>query len=182
MNQEKARSLGLHAPCRPARRRPGSAAVGAGRAHVSAADRRSRSLHGSVATTTSSATVCWSRCAAASSTASASRWRRTITTTGSRSCLRRSATSSRCLSSCRAIIPLTDEDRAAILRDAKKRRAFVPIAVSENLSWHQLASIEVNAPDLPGVSIEVGQRRRYTQGAQLLAHHRLCRRAGREAT
>jgi len=61
-------------------------------------------------------------------------------------------------------IPLTDEDRGAILADAKKRRSFVPIAVSENLSWHQLASIEVNAPDLPGVSIEVGQRRRYTQG------------------
>jgi penicillin-binding protein 2 len=61
-------------------------------------------------------------------------------------------------------LPLTDEDRASILLDAKKRRAFVPIAVSENLSWHQLASIEVNAPDLPGVSIEVGQRRRYTQG------------------
>jgi penicillin-binding protein 2 len=61
-------------------------------------------------------------------------------------------------------LPLTDEDRAAILLDAKKRRSFVPIVVSENLSWHQLASIEVNAPDLPGVSIEVGQRRRYTQG------------------
>ena len=61
-------------------------------------------------------------------------------------------------------LPLTDEDRASILLDAKKRRSFVPIAVSENLSWHQLASIEVNAPDLPGVSIEVGQRRRYTQG------------------
>ncbi len=61
-------------------------------------------------------------------------------------------------------IPLTDEDRESILLDAKKRRSFVPIAVSENLSWHQLASIEVNAPDLPGVSIEVGQRRRYTQG------------------
>jgi len=61
-------------------------------------------------------------------------------------------------------VPLTDEDRAAILTDAKKRRAFMPIAVSENLSWHQVASIEVNAPDLPGVSIEVGQRRRYTQG------------------
>ncbi len=61
-------------------------------------------------------------------------------------------------------IPLTDDDRAAILRDAKKKRAFVPIAVSENLSWHQVASVEVNAPDLPGVSIAVGQRRRYTQG------------------
>jgi penicillin-binding protein 2 len=68
------------------------------------------------------------------------------------------------LESLSRFIPLTDEDRAAILRDAKKKRAFVPIAVSENLSWHQVASIEVNAPDLPGVSIEVGQRRRYTQG------------------
>jgi len=68
------------------------------------------------------------------------------------------------LESLSRFIPLTDEDRAAILRDAKKKRAFVPIAVSDNLSWHQVASIEVNAPDLPGVSIEVGQRRRYTQG------------------
>src|SRR5262249_34094178 len=62
------------------------------------------------------------------------------------------------------LIPMTDEEREAIRIDAKKRRAFITIAVSENLSWHQLASIEVNTPDLPGVSIEVGQRRRYTQG------------------
>lgn len=61
-------------------------------------------------------------------------------------------------------VPLTEDERKKILAEAKKKRAFVPIAVTDNLSWHQVSSIEVNAPDLPGVSIEVRQRRRYTQG------------------
>jgi penicillin-binding protein 2 len=66
-------------------------------------------------------------------------------------------------------VPLTEDERQRIVRDAKKNRAFMPIAVSDNLSWHQVSSIEVNAPDLPGVSIEVRQRRRYTQ-ARTTAH------------
>ena len=61
-------------------------------------------------------------------------------------------------------VPLTDDDRARIILEAKRKQAFIPTIVSENLSWHQVAAVEVNAPDLPGVSIEVGQRRRYTQG------------------
>jgi penicillin-binding protein 2 len=61
-------------------------------------------------------------------------------------------------------VPLTQGAREKILQEAKKKRAFVPITVADNLSWHQVASIEVNAPYLPGVSIEVRQRRRYTQG------------------
>jgi len=61
-------------------------------------------------------------------------------------------------------VPLTEDERRKIVQSAKKKRAFMPTAVSENLSWHQVSSIEVNAPDLPGVSIEVRQRRRYTQG------------------
>ena len=43
------------------------------------------------------------------------------------------------------------------------------MTVRENLSWNQVAAIEVNVPDLPGVSIDVGQRRRYVQGT-LSAH------------
>jgi penicillin-binding protein 2 len=61
-------------------------------------------------------------------------------------------------------VPLTEDERQRIIRDAKRNRAFMPISVSDNLSWHQVSSIEVNTPDLPGVSIEVRQRRRYTQG------------------
>ncbi len=66
-------------------------------------------------------------------------------------------------------VPLTEEERKKIIRDAKGKPDFVPIAVSENLSWHQVSGIEVNTPDLPGVSIEVRQRRRYTQ-ARTAAH------------
>jgi penicillin-binding protein 2 len=66
-------------------------------------------------------------------------------------------------------VPLTAEERLKIVQDAKKKRAFVPIAVTDNLSWHQVSAVEVNAPDLPGVSIEVRQRRRYTQ-ARTAAH------------
>jgi penicillin-binding protein 2 len=66
-------------------------------------------------------------------------------------------------------VPLTAEERQKIVQDAKKKRAFMPIAVTDNLSWHQVSAVEVNAPDLPGVSIEVRQRRRYTQ-ARTAAH------------
>jgi penicillin-binding protein 2 len=66
-------------------------------------------------------------------------------------------------------IPLTDNDRMRIIAEADRKASFMPTIVSENLSWHQVAAVEVNAPDLPGVTIEVGQRRRYTQG-QTTAH------------
>lgn len=62
------------------------------------------------------------------------------------------------------IIPLSDADRRRILREMKRRRAFVPLTVRENLTWHEVSRIEVNAPDLPGISIEVGQTRYYPQG------------------
>jgi len=61
-------------------------------------------------------------------------------------------------------VPLTEAERQKVIEEAKKRRAFVPIMVTDNLSWHQVASIAVNAPELPGVSVVDGQRRRYTHG------------------
>lgn len=55
-----------------------------------------------------------------------------------------------------------DHDR--VLRDIKRRRAFVPVTVRENLSWNEVSRLEVNAPNLPGVSIDVGLSRYYPQG------------------
>ncbi len=69
------------------------------------------------------------------------------------------------LSELTRFLPLSDKERARILQESRSKRSFVPVTVSENLGWHQVAGIEVHAPDLPGVGIEVGQRRRYTQGA-----------------
>ncbi len=64
------------------------------------------------------------------------------------------------------IIPIGAEERARAL-DTKRNRAFVPVTVAENLTWDQVSRIEVNAPDLPGIAIEVGQTRLYPYGSML---------------
>jgi penicillin-binding protein 2 len=43
----------------------------------------------------------------------------------------------------------------------RRKRGFVPVTVHENLNWDDVSKIEINAPDLPGVSIDVGQSRFY---------------------
>ncbi len=68
-----------------------------------------------------------------------------------------------------AIVPLTDADRERVLRDVSRRRRFVPVTVRENLTWDQVSQIEVNAPNLPGLSIDVGEIREYPNG-QSTAH------------
>ncbi|MBM3485222.1 MAG: penicillin-binding protein 2 [Alphaproteobacteria bacterium] len=59
---------------------------------------------------------------------------------------------------------VTDADRQRIYRELKRIRRFVPVTVRENLNWSDVSRIEVNAPDLPGVRIEVGQTREYPFG------------------
>ncbi|WP_158043938.1 penicillin-binding protein 2 [Skermanella pratensis] len=67
----------------------------------------------------------------------------------------------RMLSLISEIVPLTEADWRRITREIQRKRAFVPVTVKENLTWDQVTMIEVNAPDLPGVSIEVGELRSY---------------------
>jgi len=72
-----------------------------------------------------------------------------------------------------ALIPLNDRDRARINREAARHSSFVPVTVKEGLSWEDVARIEINAPDLPGVLIDVGQSRNYPLvglGAHLLGY------------
>jgi penicillin-binding protein 2 len=70
----------------------------------------------------------------------------------------------RTLAKLSTIVELTDYEIARILRDMKRKRSFIPITVRENLTWDNVAKIEINAPDLPGVTIEVGQSRYYPYG------------------
>lgn len=77
------------------------------------------------------------------------------------------------LDSLSSIIPISERDRARIVREAKHRRSFVPVTVRENLSWEDVSRIEINSPDLPGVMIDVGQSRSYPLvglGAHLLGY------------
>lgn len=67
------------------------------------------------------------------------------------------------------IVPLTEQEKARIEREMRRRRRFVPVAVREFLSWEEMARIEVNAPDLPGILIDVGTTRHYPE-AEHLAH------------
>jgi penicillin-binding protein 2 len=62
------------------------------------------------------------------------------------------------------LIPLSVDDRKRILNEVRRKRKFVPVLVREFLDWEDVARIEVNAPDLPGVIIDVGDRRFYPQG------------------
>lgn len=65
------------------------------------------------------------------------------------------------------LIDLPDHDLKRVLREVKRRRAFVPITVRENLSWEEVSRIGVNAPELPGVNIDVGQTRHYPYGPNM---------------
>ena len=67
------------------------------------------------------------------------------------------------------IVKISEYDRRSVLKEARRRRAFMPITVRENLQWEEVSRIEVNAPDLPGISIDVGQSRYYPNG-EIAAH------------
>ncbi|MBU6234864.1 MAG: penicillin-binding protein 2, partial [Alphaproteobacteria bacterium] len=62
------------------------------------------------------------------------------------------------------ILALRPSEKSAVLTRAKQQPGFIPIEIINNLSWEQVAAIEVNMPDLPGISIDVGQRRFYPEG------------------
>ena len=65
------------------------------------------------------------------------------------------------------IVPLADYERARIDREVHRHRRFIPVMVREFLSWDDMAAIEVNAPDLPGIMVDVGTTRIYPFGEQL---------------
>lgn len=60
-----------------------------------------------------------------------------------------------------ALVPLDDRERVRIERDVKRHRRFIPVMVREFLTWEEMAKIEVNAPDLPGIVVDDGATRMY---------------------
>ena len=65
------------------------------------------------------------------------------------------------------IVPLADHERARVQREVQRHRRFIPVMVREFLTWDDMAAIEVNAPDLPGILVDVGTTRMYPFGEQL---------------
>ncbi|HKM61974.1 MAG TPA: penicillin-binding protein 2 [Acidisphaera sp.] len=67
------------------------------------------------------------------------------------------------------LVGLEDHERARVEREVKRHRRFIPVMIRDFLSWDEMAKIEVNAPDLPGVVIDVGTTRIYPF-SEKLAH------------
>jgi penicillin-binding protein 2 len=67
------------------------------------------------------------------------------------------------------IVPLSAPDRRQLVEQIRQTRGFIPVEVRENLAWDEVARIEFNAPDLPGISIRLGQMRAYYD-AELTSH------------
>jgi penicillin-binding protein 2 len=73
------------------------------------------------------------------------------------------------LDSLATLIDIGDADRKRVLRDVKRNHTFVPAVVRSNLTWDEMARIEVAIPELPGVSVEQGLLRYYPYG-ETVAH------------
>src|SRR5207248_1166356 len=62
------------------------------------------------------------------------------------------------------LIDISEADHRRIQRDVQRKHAFVPLIVRANLTWEEMARIEVAMPELPGVAIEQGLIRDYPYG------------------
>lgn len=67
------------------------------------------------------------------------------------------------------ILTLGEPEKARLLRELRRSRNAQPTMVRENLGWEEVARLEFNAPDLPGVFIDIGQTRDYPEG-ELMSH------------
>jgi penicillin-binding protein 2 len=62
------------------------------------------------------------------------------------------------------LIEISEGDRRRVVRDIRRKHPFVPVVVRGNLSWDEMARIEVAIPELPGIAIEQGLVRSYPLG------------------
>jgi penicillin-binding protein 2 len=61
-------------------------------------------------------------------------------------------------------IEVSETERRRVLREIQRRHFFVPVVIRANLSWEEMARVEVAIPELPGISIDQGVTRHYPFG------------------
>ncbi|MGZ8363601.1 MAG: penicillin-binding protein 2 [Caulobacteraceae bacterium] len=62
------------------------------------------------------------------------------------------------------LTPIPETKQKAVLRDLKASALSVPVLAADDLTWEQFSAINVRAPELPGVTAEMGEVRLYTFG------------------
>jgi penicillin-binding protein 2 len=65
------------------------------------------------------------------------------------------------------LVALTDDERTTIAAQFTGRPRYIPVLLKDFLQWPDMAAIEVNMPDLPGVIVESGASRVYPFGPDL---------------
>jgi len=61
-------------------------------------------------------------------------------------------------------VPLDDDRQTRLLREFSRTPRRVPVAVMEDMTWDQFSAINVRAPELPGVTADMGEVRVYPHG------------------
>jgi penicillin-binding protein 2 len=61
-------------------------------------------------------------------------------------------------------VPLDDSRQARLLREISNAPRRSPIQVMEDMSWEQFSAINIRAPELPGVTADMGEVRVYPYG------------------
>jgi penicillin-binding protein 2 len=67
------------------------------------------------------------------------------------------------------IIFLDAQEIQRIKRKLKRKRRFLPLILRENLDWNDVAKIEVNSAELPGIVIDIGESRFYPAGIETVS-------------
>jgi penicillin-binding protein 2 len=61
-------------------------------------------------------------------------------------------------------VPLDDARQRRLLREVNSAPKRAPVSVVEDMSWEQFSAINVRAPELPGVTADMGEVRVYPHG------------------
>jgi penicillin-binding protein 2 len=61
-------------------------------------------------------------------------------------------------------VPLDDARQRRLLRDINSAPKRAPVQVAEDMTWEQFSAINVRAPELPGVTADMGEVRVYPYG------------------
>lgn len=59
------------------------------------------------------------------------------------------------------LVPLSQEDIERTFGELKRSAPFLPVTVTDRVSWDDVSRVAVNTPALPGITPEVGLSRRY---------------------
>ena len=62
------------------------------------------------------------------------------------------------------LLPIDDARRRQVMRDLVNSPRFVPVSVADDLTWEEFSRVNVRAPELPGVTADMGEARVYPFG------------------